>query len=185
MERHLFKGFVALVALVAALFASVGSEQHFAIPQGQERGASTNAPPVPGTNTHSAEAWKLMEEYFASLRKDEIARADELVPQIMLKGTNDWEALNFLSWRIFADRNIRHRDRTLALAAAQRAVQLKGDKDPNVLDTYARALFENGKHAQAIETQRNAVRLCVTEVQRIEMEANLNRYVRLARQAQQ
>src|SRR5437867_12942886 len=100
MERHLFKGFVALVALVAALFASVGSEQHFAIPQGQERGASKNAPPVPGTNTHSAEAWKLMEEYFASLRKDEIARANEMVPQILITSTHDLEALKLRSFRM-------------------------------------------------------------------------------------
>jgi tetratricopeptide (TPR) repeat protein len=184
MERHLFKGFVALVGLAAALFASAGSEQHLAKAQGQERGASTNAPLVAGTNMHSAEAWKLMEEYFATLRKDDVARANDLVPQIMLKGTNDWEALNFLSWRIFADRHIRHRDHTLALAAAQRALQLKGDKDANVLDTYARALFENGKHAQAIEIERKAVQLCTAEAQRIEMEANLNRYVRLSKQAQ-
>src|SRR5258705_4473586 len=182
MERHLFKGFVALAGLAAALFTSAGSERDLATAPGQKRGGSTNATALPGTNTHSAEAWKLMEEYFAALRKDGVGRANDLVPQILLKGTNDWELMNFLSWRIFADRNVRHRDRGLALTAAQRAVQLKGEKDPNVLDTYARALFESGKHEQAIETERKAVQLCTAESQRIEIEANLNRYVRLSKQ---
>ena len=53
-----------------------------------------------------------------------------------------------------------------------------------MLDTYARALFENGKHAEAIQYERKAVELCKVEAKRIEMEANLNRYVRLSKQAE-
>jgi hypothetical protein len=182
MEGHLFKGFVAWAGFAAALFASAGLEPNLAIAQEQQWTASTNAAALPGTNTHSVEGWKLAEEYFAVLRKENVARANELAAQTMSKGTNDWELMNFLSWRIFADRNIRHRDRGLALTAAERAVQLKGEKDPSVLDTYAKALFENGKHAQAIETERKAVQLCTVEAQRIEMEANLNRYIRVSKQ---
>lgn len=184
MERHLFKGLALLAGLTAALSLGAGPERNVATVQGQERGTATNAAPaLAGTNTHSVEGWKLTEEYFTTLRKDDIAKANEFVPQIMSKGTNDWELMNFVSWRIFADRNIRHRDRALALVTAQRAIELKGDKDPHVLDTYARALFENGKHAQAIEAERKAVQLCTVEAERIEMEANLNRYLRLSRQA--
>ena len=124
-----------------------------------------------------------MEVYFAALAKDQITNANALVPQIMVAGTNDWNVMNFLSWRIFADRNVRHRDRPLALTAAQRAMQLKGEKEPGVLDTYARALFENGKHEQAIQIEQKAVQLSTNEAQRIEMEANLHRYTRLSKQA--
>lgn len=123
-----------------------------------------------------------MEEYFAALAKNQVPQASEIAPRVMAYSTNDWNALNFFSWRIFADRNIKHRDRPLALAAAQRALQLTGEKEPTVLDTYARALFENGRYDEAIRWQKRAVELCTVEAKRIEMEANLNRYVRLARQ---
>jgi hypothetical protein len=183
MERHLFKGFAFAAGLAAALSLGAGPERDVATVQGRERSTSTNAAPtLTGTNTHSVEGWKLMEEYFAMLRKNDVAKANEFVPQITAKGTNDWELMNFVSWRIFTDRYIRHRDRMLALSTAQRAIELRGDKDPGVLDTYARALFENGKRAEAIETQRKAVQFGTNEAQRIEMEANLNRYLRLSKQ---
>ena len=176
MERHLFKGFVAIVLLAGAVVALHGSEQ----PVARAPGQGTNAPAASTNN--SEQAWKLMEVYFAALAKDQITNANALVPQIMLKGTNDWNFMYFFSWRIFADRNVRHRDRPLALTAAQRALQLRGEKEPGVLDTYARALFENGKHDQAIETEAKAVQLSTNEAQRIEMEANLHRYTRLSKQ---
>ena len=177
MERHLFKGYVATVLLAGAVLVLHGSEQ----PVASAPGHGTNAPALSTNN--SEQAWKLMEVYFAALAKDQITNANALVPQIMFKGTNDWNVMNFFSWRIFADRNVRHRDRPLALTAAQRAVQLKGEKEPGVLDTYARALFENGKHDQAIEIETKAVQLSTNEAQRIEMEANLHRYTRLSKQA--
>lgn len=145
------------------------------------RGWAAEAPDK-GTNSSSEATWKLMEEYFGALTKNQLGKAAELAPQMMARGTNDWNALNFLSWRIFADRGIKHRDRALALAAAERALQLTGEKEPAVLDTYARALFENGRQEEAIRHQKRAVELCTVEAKRIEMEANLNRYVRLTRE---
>jgi hypothetical protein len=176
MERHLFKGFVAMVFLAGALLVLHGSEQPVA-----RAGQETNAPAASTNN--SEQAWKLMEVYFAALAKNQITNANALVPEIMHLGTNDWNVMYFFSWRIFADRNVRHRDRPVALTAAQRAMQLKGEKEPGVLDTYARALFENGKYVQAIEIERKAVQLSTNEAQRIEMEANLHRYTRLSKQA--
>jgi len=181
MERHLFKGFVAIVLFAGAVLVLHGSEQPVARAPGQGANAPTNA--ASASTNHSEQAWKLMEVYFAALAKDQITNANALVPQIMVKGTNDWNVMYFFSWRIFADRNIRHRDRALALTAAQRALQLRGEKEPGVLDTYARALFENGKHEPAIEIETKAVQLSTNEAQRIEMEANLHRYTRLSKQA--
>lgn len=137
--------------------------------------------PDKGTNTSGA-TWKVMEDYFGALAKNQLGKAAELAPQVMQRGTNDWNALNFFSWRIFADRGIKHRDRALALAAAERAMQLTAEKEPTVLDTYAKALFENGRQEEAIRHQKRAVELCTVEAKRIEMEANLNRYVRLTRE---
>jgi tetratricopeptide (TPR) repeat protein len=176
MERHLFKGFVALVLLTGVVLVLHGSEQPGAGVSGQR----TNTPTV--STNDSQQAWKLMEVYFGALAKNQITNANVLVPQIMVLGTNDGAFMNFFSWRIFADRNIRHRDRQLALTTAQRALQVKGE-EAGVLDTYARALFENGKREQAIEIEQKAVQLSTNEAQRIEMEANLHRYTRLSKQA--
>jgi hypothetical protein len=177
MERHLFKGLVGMVLLTGVVLVLHGSEQ----PVARAPGQGTNAPTV--STNDSQQAWKLMEVYFGALAKSQITNANVLVPQIMALGTNDWNFMYFFSWRIFADRNIRYRDRPLALTAAQRALQLRGEKEAGVLDTYARALFENGKHEQAIETETKAVQVSTNEAQRIEMEANLHRYARLSKQA--
>ena len=179
MTRHLLNGLV-LIGLVAGLLAfwphrqiAVLSVQAQNAPISTIRAATNNDP-----------AWKAMEDYFAALAKNQVPQAAEIGPRVMALSTNDWNALNFFSWRIFADRNIKHRDRSLALAAAQRALELTREQEPAVLDTYARALFENGRHDDAIRWQKRAVELCTIEAKRIEMEANLNRYVRLARQSQ-
>src|SRR5688572_18887001 len=177
MTRHLLNGLI-LTGLVAGLLLFWPQRPISILSvQAQNTPAATN-----NAATNNDSAWKAMEEYFAALAKNQVPQASEIAPRVMAHGTNDWNALNFFSWRIFADRNIKHRDRTLALAAAQRALQLTGEKEPTVLDTYARALFENGRHDEAIRSQKRAVELCTVEAKRIDMEANLNRYVRLARQ---
>jgi Flp pilus assembly protein TadD len=167
MGRYLLNG-LAILCLVTGLHAQAG----------------TNAAPTTSTPsaTNGTDIWKLMEDYFAAVAKKQLPKASELGQQVLVKGTNDWNALRFLSWRIFADRGIKDRDHVLALSAAQRAAQLTSEKDPVVLDTYARALFENGRAEEAIRHQRRAVELCTVEGPRIEMEANLNRYLRLTRQ---
>jgi hypothetical protein len=173
MGRYLLNG-LAMVSLAAVLLFSM------------QAGELTNAPANPSSSgssaTNASDVWKLMEDYFAAVAKNQLPKAAGLGQQVMVSATNDWNALRFLSWRIFADRGIKHRDRILALAAAQRAAQLTGEKEPAVLDTYARALFENGRADEAIRHQKRAIELCPVEGPRIEMEANLNRYLRLTRQ---
>jgi Flp pilus assembly protein TadD len=173
MGRHLLNG-LAMVSLAGAMLFSARA--------GEVTNAPAHAAAGSASATNSNDVWKLMEDYFAAVAKNQLPKASELGQTVIVKGTNDWNALRFFSWRIFADRAIKHRDRILALTAAQRAAQLTGEKEPAVLDTYARALFENGRAEEAIRHQKRAVELCPTEGPRIEMEANLNRYLRLTRQ---
>jgi hypothetical protein len=147
----------------------------------QSKAQLTNTAPSQETNTVTAGVWPLMENYFEALAKNR-TNAASLGQQVLILGTNDWNALTFFSWRIFHDRGIKQRDRALALAAAERAFRLTEGKDPTVLDTYARALWENDRRPEAITHQRKAVELCKEEAKRIDMEANLNRYVRLSRE---
>ncbi|OWK38227.1 hypothetical protein FRUB_07347 [Fimbriiglobus ruber] len=72
-------------------------------------------------------------------------------------------ALNFIAWTIVekpaedADKRILK----MALRAAQRADQLAEEKRPEIADTLAKAYFENGDPAKALETQERAVKLGV------------------------
>jgi len=166
------------------LFWDTEASDSFAV-SARAKAQLTNTAPSQQTNAVTAGVWPLMEDYFAAIAKNK-TNATELARQVMISGTNDWNALAFFSWRIFHDRAIKPqlRDRALALAAAERAFQLTEGKDPTVLDTYARALWENDRRSEAITHQRKAVELCKEEAKRIDMEANLNRYTRLSREAQ-
>ena len=184
MTRQWLSAGIVLCACVAVLlFWDTEASDSFAVnARAQSKGQLTNTAPSQQTNAVSAGVWPLMEDYFAALAKNK-TNATELGRQVMAAGTNDWNALAFFSWRIFHDRGIRERDRPMALAAAERAFQLTEGQEPTVLDTYARALWENDRRSEAITHQRKAVQLCTVEAKRIDMEANLNRYVRLSREA--
>ena len=121
-----------------------------------------------------------MEDYFAALAKNK-TNATELGRQVMVSGTNDWNALAFFSWRIFHDAALRNATAPGSRRRGARPVDgRQGTDRPGYL---RRALWENDRRAEAITHQRKAVQLCTVEAKRIDMEANLNRYVRLSREA--
>ena len=168
--------------ILVALTLSAGFGLSFACASAEAQ--ETNRATYATTNDpEKQKTWKLMEEYFAALERNNVTNASELGRRTLAQGTNDAVALNFMSWRIFHDRHIRHRDRELALSLSQRAIELTKENNPEVLDNYARALWENGKREEAIRYEEKAVALCKEEAKRIDMEANLNRYRRLIKQA--
>lgn len=72
------------------------------------------------------------------------------------------DALNSLAWSIVDPAAAERRkspDFALAIAIAQRANELSGDKDPMIMDTYALALYKGGKKQEAIALQERAVGL--------------------------
>ena len=111
------------------------------------------------------------------------AKAAELGNTIVTDFGNNAGGLNAFAWRIMTDRRIKHRDLPLALKASKQAYELAGTKDATVVDTYARALFENGDKQAAIEHQKAAIRLAKEEGQRIEYEGTLKKYQRLLRES--
>lgn len=66
---------------------------------------------------------------------------------------------NQLAWTIVSSKELEKRDLALAEKIAERANKAAKGKDPNILDTLARAQFMNGKKSQAIETEQKAVDL--------------------------
>ena len=65
--------------------------------------------------------------------------------------------LNSLAWRILTEVEEGKRDIKLALEAAERANKLTKGKNGPILDTYALALFQNGKVEEAIGMQVKAL----------------------------
>lgn len=70
---------------------------------------------------------------------------------------------NQLAWTIVASPELEKRDLALAEKIAERANKAAKGKDPNILDTLARAQFMNGKKSQAIATEQKAVDLADDE----------------------
>ena len=72
-----------------------------------------------------------------------------------------------------------------ATRLAKAGVEASDGKNAEVLDTYARALFETGKTAEAIEYQKQAVARCEEEAEQADMQNNLKKYQAAADKAEQ
>lgn len=114
--------------------------------------------------------------YRAATGKGEVAKLSELAARLGAIKSTDAEALNEMAWTILTDEKLKTRDPALALKLAQAAHAATGGKDPGVLDTYARALFDTGKTAEAIQQQQRAIQLTTDADKREELEATLKRY---------
>lgn len=68
-----------------------------------------------------------------------------------------WQDLNTVAWTILDDAGVKKRDVPLALEMAKRATALTESKEGGVLDTLARAYWDSGDAAKALETQEKAV----------------------------
>ncbi len=86
-------------------------------------------------------------------------QAAELGKKILEQGRNNAGLMNAFAWSILAGKGIVTRDLKLALKAAEAAYTASKGENPSVLDTFALALFENGKRADAVKYQRKAIEL--------------------------
>jgi len=73
------------------------------------------------------------------------------------------DALNNLGWVLatYPESWIRNGPRAIALA--ERAHQLSGDKDPAILRTLAAAYAENGRFAEALDIAQRGIQLAKTQ----------------------
>ncbi|MBX7246651.1 MAG: TlpA family protein disulfide reductase [Candidatus Sumerlaeaceae bacterium] len=103
-------------------------------------------------------ATALIPKYF-DLAETSPTMAREIGERILRDASDSGGPLNALSWRILTDDRITtaNRDLKLALRAAEAASKATDNKSDMVLDTYARALFDNGQREKAIEIQEKAV----------------------------
>ena len=102
-----------------------------------------------------------------------LAAAEERVAAA--KGKNP-QLLNQVAWTILDDARIKQRNVELALQLAKTAVDASGGTDWAILDTYARALFDKGRVADAITQQQKAVDNCPSTDDKSDLEATLKKY---------
>jgi predicted Zn-dependent protease len=90
------------------------------------------------------------------------------------------EGFNMIAWTIATEMDDKGRDLSVALAAANKAVEDSKGEDPMVLDTQARVYWEMGNGAKAAEIETKAVALAeksgVSGEVMSDMQASLKQY---------
>jgi thiol-disulfide isomerase/thioredoxin len=114
--------------------------------------------------------------YVRALAEGDDAKTAELAKELSGGNVKNPQLLNQFAWAILTDDSIKKRDVALATQLAKAAVDASESKDGNILDTYARALFEGGKLQEAIATQKKAVSLADSGEMKEQMEKTLKEY---------
>lgn len=114
--------------------------------------------------------------YRAVTGKGDAEQIADLTRKLELVESDDAEALNEIAWTLLTDENIKTRNPGLALKLAQSAVKASGGRNADVLETHARALFDNGQKAEAIQQQRQAIALTSDQTRKAELQAAFKQY---------
>jgi len=122
-------------------------------------------------------AMKLFQKYAAAVGENgDKEKAADLAKQIGALKIQNPQTLNEFAWTILTDENIKQRDLPLATQLAQAAVDASAGKEAAYLDTYARALFDSGKVADAVVQQQKAIAVSQDDSEKSELEATLKKY---------
>lgn len=114
--------------------------------------------------------------YYAAAGKRDADKIADFAKELSDTKTTNSVALNQWAWVILTDKNIKTRDLPLATKLAKAAVDASGGKEAGVLDTYARALFDSGKTAEAIVQQKNAIVLAKDDEAKNKLTETLKEY---------
>ncbi|HUU97670.1 MAG TPA: YceI family protein [Phycisphaerae bacterium] len=87
---------------------------------------------------------------------DDPEKGYEFGRTFMRESWDDAKALNRLAWATLTEDGIKTRDLAFAMKAVQRASELTGSKDADVLNTLARVYYEKGELEAALKWQRQA-----------------------------
>lgn len=122
-----------------------------------------------------------LREYFEVIKNNDPNKATTSANTIIENGSS--ELINAFAWRILTEVEHTKQDLPIALKAATRANTMTEGKDAAILDTFALALFKNGKVEQAIKTQTEALKLAAgNERMEKEFRARLDEFTKAAKQ---
>jgi tetratricopeptide (TPR) repeat protein len=108
-------------------------------------------------------------------------RAAKLGDAILKDAGSNAQLMNEFAWFILTEERVKNRDLALAMRVAKAALDACNGKDAAIVDTYARALFDTGKKADAIKFQRQAIELCKDPRMKAELEKTLKEYLEKAK----
>ncbi len=114
--------------------------------------------------------------YYAVTGKRDADKLAEFTKELSETKTTNVRALNQWAWVILTDANIKDRDLPLATKLAKAAVDASVGKESAVLDTYAHALFDSGKTAEAIVQQKKAIAVAEDDEAKKELGETLKKY---------
>lgn len=126
----------------------------------------------------SAKMFSMIKFQMLLMGKKDAAAASKHA-EAMLTGIlkDDAEGLNQVAWTILDAPGVEKRDFDLALKIAQKACELSKHENGMILDTLARAYFEKGDLAKAVEWQTKAVEKANgPEEMKAEMKETLEKY---------
>lgn len=113
---------------------------------------------------------------FMELNESGDATAGELGSKFIDDVGSDAQILNQVAWMMLTNPQIKHRDFKFALKASEAAVAASKGKDFAILDTYARALADSGKVADAIVQEKKAIALVKDDKAKADLEKTLKGY---------
>jgi thiol-disulfide isomerase/thioredoxin len=102
--------------------------------------------------------YELFHQYFAAVGSGAAIDQTRPIAERFIDAGHP-EALNAMAWQILMQADKANSDKPIALKAAEKANTLTNGESPMVLDTYALALFENARIAEAVAAQEKAVAL--------------------------
>jgi len=124
-----------------------------------------------------SKAQQLFTKYMAAVGADsDKEKAAALAKQLGQLKITEPALLNDFAWTLLTDEKVKDRDLALATKFAKAALDASGGKDAAILDTYARAMADSGKRAEAVEYQKKAVEACQDDTQKVELQATLKKY---------
>jgi thiol-disulfide isomerase/thioredoxin len=117
--------------------------------------------------------FELFQQYFAAVESGAAIDQTRPIAEQFIEAGHA-EVLNGMAWQILMQADKPNSDMPIALKAAEKANTLTGGENPMVLDTYALALFENDRIAEAIAAEEKAVAQVGNNER---MAADLNRHL--------
>jgi thiol-disulfide isomerase/thioredoxin len=123
-------------------------------------------------------ALEVANKYLDAVKASEKPEGIEKLGQDALAALGtDPSLLNGFAWSLLTDEDIKFRDLKFALRVAKAAYDASEGKEAGIVDTYARALFDNGQKKEVIEYQKKAVQLAgKDDAMRAELETTLKKY---------
>ena len=89
---------------------------------------------------------------------------------------NNAEVSCNIAWAVLTDESVKYRDLDFARAAAKAAFEVSGGNQPQIIDTYALALFESGEIEEAIKLQKKALNLASDQQEKVQLKKSLDRF---------